>query len=129
MARSSGSTVGPSEDQGAHQGSPRARRPAPSVGAASRRGALKLIGPLTDPTAHGASASDAFHVVIPSMPGYGFSGKPTGTGWDPVHIGKAYVALMKRLGYTRFVAQGGDWGAAAPSVKGPCKPLETTTAD
>jgi hypothetical protein len=72
---------------------------------------LKLIGPLTDPTAHGASASDAFHVVIPSMPGYGFSGKPTGTGWDPVHTGKAYVELMKRLGYTRFVAQGGDWGA------------------
>ena len=60
---------------------------------------LKLIGPLTDPTAHGASASDAFHVVIPSMPGYGFSGKPTTTGWDPVHIGKAYVELMKRLGY------------------------------
>jgi pimeloyl-ACP methyl ester carboxylesterase len=72
---------------------------------------LKLIEPLTDPTAHGASASDAFHVVIPCMPGYGFSGKPTGTGWDPVHIGKAYVELMKRLGYTRFVAQGGDWGA------------------
>ena len=60
---------------------------------------LKLIGRLTDPTAHGASASDAFHVVIPSMPGYGFSGKPTTTGWDPVHIGKAYVELMKRLGY------------------------------
>ena len=72
---------------------------------------LKIIGPLTDPTAHGASASDAFHVVIPSMPGYGFSGKPTGTGWDPVHVGKAFVELMKRLGYTRFVAQGGDWGA------------------
>ena len=72
---------------------------------------LKLIGPLTDPTAHGASASDAFHVVIPSMPGYGFSGKPADTGWDPVRIGKAYVELMGRLGYTRFVAQGGDWGA------------------
>jgi pimeloyl-ACP methyl ester carboxylesterase len=72
---------------------------------------LKLIGPLTDPTAHGASASDAFHVVIPSMPGYGFSDKPTSTGWDPVRIGKAYVELMKRLGYERFVAQGGDWGA------------------
>ncbi len=72
---------------------------------------LKLIGRLTDPTAHGASASDAFHVVIPSMPGYGFSGKPTSTGWDPVHIGKAYVQLMRRLGYTRFAAQGGDWGA------------------
>ncbi|MBQ0891760.1 epoxide hydrolase N-terminal domain-containing protein [Micromonospora sp. U56] len=72
---------------------------------------LKIIGPLTDPTAHGASASDAFHLVIPSMPGYGFSGQPNTTGWDPVHIGKAYVELMKRLGYTRFVAQGGDWGA------------------
>jgi pimeloyl-ACP methyl ester carboxylesterase len=72
---------------------------------------LKLIGPLTDPTAHGGSASDAFHVVIPSMPGYGFSGKPAGTGWGPEHTGKAYVELMKRLGYTRFVAQGGDWGA------------------
>jgi pimeloyl-ACP methyl ester carboxylesterase len=72
---------------------------------------LKIIGPLTDPTAHGGSASDAFHLVIPSMPGYGFSGKPTTTGWDPVHIGKAYVELMKRLGYERFAAQGGDWGA------------------
>jgi pimeloyl-ACP methyl ester carboxylesterase len=72
---------------------------------------LKLIGRLTDPTAHGASASDAFHVVIPSMPGYGFSGKPTSAGWDPVRIGKAYVELMKRLGYERFAAQGGDWGA------------------
>ena len=72
---------------------------------------LKLIGRLTDPTAHGASGSDAFHVVIPSMPGYGFSGKPTSAGWDPVRIGKAYVELMKRLGYARFVAQGGDWGA------------------
>jgi pimeloyl-ACP methyl ester carboxylesterase len=72
---------------------------------------LKLVGPLTDPTAHGGSASDAFHVVIPSMPGYGFSGKPTTTGWDLVRIGEAYVELMRRLGYTRFVAQGGDWGA------------------
>jgi pimeloyl-ACP methyl ester carboxylesterase len=72
---------------------------------------LKIIGPLTDPTAHGASATDAFHVVIPSMPGYGFSGKPTSTGWGPVHIAKAYVELMRRLGYSRFVAQGGDWGA------------------
>ena len=72
---------------------------------------LKIIGPLTDPTAHGASASDAFDVVIPSMPGYGFSGKPTRAGWDAVRIGKAYVELMKRLGYERFVAQGGDWGA------------------
>jgi pimeloyl-ACP methyl ester carboxylesterase len=77
---------------------------------------LKLIGPLTDPTAHGASASDAFDVVIPSMPGYGFSGKPTATGWDPVRIGKAYVELMRRLGYTRFVAEGGDWGAIVVDV-------------
>jgi pimeloyl-ACP methyl ester carboxylesterase len=77
---------------------------------------LKLIGPLTDPTAHGGSASDAFHVVIPSMPGYGFSGKPTATGWDPVHIGKAYVQLMKRLGYERFVAEGGDWGGIVVDV-------------
>jgi pimeloyl-ACP methyl ester carboxylesterase len=72
---------------------------------------LKIIGTLTDPTAYGASASDAFHVVIPSMPGYGFSDKPASTGWDPVRIGKAYVELMRRLGYERFGAQGGDWGA------------------
>jgi pimeloyl-ACP methyl ester carboxylesterase len=77
---------------------------------------LKLIGRLTDPTEHGASASDAFHVVIPSMPGYGFSGKPTGAGWGPVETGKAYVELMKRLGYERFVAQGGDWGAIVVDV-------------
>ncbi len=73
---------------------------------------LKVIGPLTDPTAHGASASDAFDVVIPSLPGYGFSGKPTATGWDPARIARAWVVLMKRLEYTRFVAQGGDWGDA-----------------
>ena len=72
---------------------------------------VKLIGPLTDPTAHGASAADAFHLVIPSMPGYGFSGKPTDPGWAPVRIGRAYAELMRRLGYTAFVAQGGDWGA------------------
>ena len=72
---------------------------------------LKIIDPLTDPTAHGGSASDAFHLVIPSMPGYGFSGKPTETGWAPAHIAKAWTVLMKRLGYTQFVAQGGDWGA------------------
>jgi pimeloyl-ACP methyl ester carboxylesterase len=72
---------------------------------------LKIIGRLTDPTAHGASAADAFHVVIPSMPGYGFSGKPTSTGWGPERMGRAWDALMKRLGYTRYVAQGGDWGA------------------
>ena len=73
---------------------------------------LKIIDPLTNPTAHGASASDAFHLVIPSMPGYGFSGKPATTGWDPVRIARAWVVLMKRLGYTRYVAQGGDWGDA-----------------
>ena len=72
---------------------------------------LKIIGPLTDPTAHGASASDAFHVVVPSMPGYGFSGKPASTGWGPERMGRAWAELMNRLGYTRYVAQGGDWGA------------------
>jgi pimeloyl-ACP methyl ester carboxylesterase len=72
---------------------------------------LKIIDPLTDPTAHGASASDAFHVVVPSMPGYGFSGKPASTGWGPERMGRAWAELMKRLGYTRYVAQGGDWGA------------------
>src|SRR5262249_18636402 len=73
---------------------------------------LKIIDPLVDPTAHGGPAADAFDVVIPSLPGHGFSGKPTGTGWDPQHIARAWVVLMKRLGYTRFVAQGGDWGNA-----------------
>ena len=72
---------------------------------------LKIIGPLTDPTAHGASASDAFHLVIPSMPGYGFSGKPASTGWGPERMGRAWAELMGRLGYPRYVAQGGDWGA------------------
>ena len=72
---------------------------------------LKILGPLTDPTAHGGSAEDAFDVVIPSMPGYGFSGKPTSTGWGPERIARAWAELMKRLGYTRYVAQGGDWGA------------------
>jgi pimeloyl-ACP methyl ester carboxylesterase len=71
---------------------------------------LKIIEPLTDPTAHGGNASDAFDVVIPNMPGYGFSGKPTTTDWGPVRIARAWITLMKRLGYTRFVAQGGDWG-------------------
>ena len=79
---------------------------------------LKIVDPLTNPTAHGGSASDAFHVVIPSMPGYGFSGKPTTTGWDPAHIARAWVVLMKRLGYTRFVAQGGDWGAIITELMG-----------
>jgi pimeloyl-ACP methyl ester carboxylesterase len=76
---------------------------------------LKLIGPLTDPTAHGGNAEDAFDVVIPSIPGYGFSGKPTGTGWDPARIARAWTVLMKRLGYTRYVAQGGDWGTPISS--------------
>jgi len=73
---------------------------------------LKIIGPLTDPAAHGASAADAFDVVIPSLPGHGFSGKPTERGWDPIRIARAWVVLMERLGYTRYVAQGGDWGNA-----------------
>ena len=79
---------------------------------------LKIIGPLTDPTAHGASASDAFDVVIPSLPGYGFSGKPTSTGWGPPRTARAWVKLMERLGYARFVAQGGDWGAAVTQAMG-----------
>jgi len=73
---------------------------------------LKIIDPLTNPTAHGGDASDSFDVVIPSLPGYGFSGKPTELGWDPARIAKAWTVLMKRLGYNRFVAQGGDWGDA-----------------
>ena len=77
---------------------------------------LKIIGPLTDPTAHGGRAEDAFDAVIPSLPGYGFSGKPTGTGWDPDRIARAWAELMKRLGYTRYVAQGGDWGAPISSA-------------
>ena len=79
---------------------------------------LKIIDPLTNPTAYGRSASDAFDVVIPSMPGYGFSGKPTGTGWDAQHIARAWIVLMKRLGYTKFVAQGGDWGAIVTELMG-----------
>ena len=79
---------------------------------------MKIIDPLTNPTAHGGSASDAFDVVIPSMPGYGYSGKPTTTGWDPTHIARAWVVLMKRLGYTQFVAQGGDWGAVITEQMG-----------
>jgi pimeloyl-ACP methyl ester carboxylesterase len=79
---------------------------------------LKIVDPLTNPTAHGASASDAFHVVIPSMPGYGHSGKPTTTGWSPARIARAWVVLMKRLGYSKFVAQGGDWGAVVTEQMG-----------
>lgn len=85
---------------------------------------LKIIDPLTDPTAHGGSASDAFHLVIPSMPGYGYSGKPTTTGWDPARIARAWVELMKRLGYTEFVAQGGDWGAIICDVMAIQEPPE-----
>ncbi len=79
---------------------------------------LKIIEPLTNPTAHGGIADDAFHVVIPSMPGYGFSGRPTTTGWGPDRIARAWVTLMKRLGYTQFVAQGGDWGALIVDLMG-----------
>jgi pimeloyl-ACP methyl ester carboxylesterase len=77
---------------------------------------MKIIDPLVNPTAHGGRASDAFHVVVPNMPGYGYSGKPTTTGWDPARIARAWSVLMKRLGYTRYVAQGGDWGAVVVDV-------------
>src|SRR5919106_1296838 len=79
---------------------------------------LKIIDPLTNPTAHGASAVDAFHLVIPSMPGYGFSGKPTEIGWGPDHIARAWAELMERLGYDRYVAQGGDWGGQIVDLMG-----------
>src|SRR6202011_3654957 len=85
---------------------------------------LKIIGPLTDPPAHGGSASDAFHLVIPSMPGYGFSGKPTTTGWGPERIAQAWTTLMRRLGYKHFVAQGGDWGAVITDMMGVQAPPE-----
>jgi pimeloyl-ACP methyl ester carboxylesterase len=85
---------------------------------------IKIIGPLTNPTAHGGNASDAFHLVIPSIPGYGYSGKPATTGWDPAHIARAWVVLMKRLGYTKFVAQGGDWGALVTEQMGLLAPPE-----
>jgi pimeloyl-ACP methyl ester carboxylesterase len=77
---------------------------------------LKIIGPLTDPTAHGGAVQDAFDVVIPSLPGYGFSSRPTGAGWDPDNVARAWAELMKRLGYVRYVAQGGDWGSAISSA-------------
>ena len=77
---------------------------------------LKTVGPLTDPTAHGGRAEDAFDLIMPSMPGYGFSGKPTDTGWNPDRIARAWAELMKRLGYTRYVAQGGDWGSPVSSA-------------
>jgi pimeloyl-ACP methyl ester carboxylesterase len=85
---------------------------------------LKIIDPLTNSTAYGASASDAFHLVIPSMPGYGFSGKPTTTGWDPARIAGAWVALMERLGYRRFVAQGGVWGGLITEIMAAQAPPE-----
>src|SRR6202163_485933 len=85
---------------------------------------IKIIDPLTHPTAHGGNASDAFHLVIPSIPGYGYSGKPTTTGWDGPHIARAWVVLMKRLGYTQFVAQGGDWGAVITELMGLQAPPE-----
>jgi pimeloyl-ACP methyl ester carboxylesterase len=83
---------------------------------------LKIIDPLTKPTEHGASAADAFHLVIPSIPGHGFSGKPTETGWDPIRIAKAWAVLMERLGYDRYVAQGGDWGNAVTEQLALLKP-------
>ncbi|MFL5827171.1 MAG: epoxide hydrolase family protein, partial [Thermoleophilaceae bacterium] len=79
---------------------------------------LKIIDPLTNPTAHGGSAADAFHLVIPEMPGYGFSGKPAATGWGPEHIARAWAELMKRLGYDHYVAQGGDWGGQIVDLMG-----------
>jgi pimeloyl-ACP methyl ester carboxylesterase len=85
---------------------------------------LNVAGPLSDPTAHGGEAEDAFDVVVPSIPGYGFSEKPSATGWDPVHIAEAWIDLMRRLGYTRFVAQGGDWGAQITDVMGAKAPPE-----
>jgi pimeloyl-ACP methyl ester carboxylesterase len=85
---------------------------------------LKIIGPLTDPTAHGGTEADAFHVVIPSIPGYGFSARPTEAGWNPPRIVNAWLTLMKRLGYTRFVAQGGDWGALITEIMGAIAPPE-----
>ena len=85
---------------------------------------MKIIGPLTDPVAYGGKAEDAFDVVIPSLPGHGFSGKPTTTGWDPVHVAKAWIELMKRLGYKKYVAQGGDWGNAISEIMALIAPPE-----
>lgn len=85
---------------------------------------LKIVDPLTNPAAHGGTQLDAFHLVIPSLPGYGFSGKPTAPGWDPTRIANAWTVLMKRLGYTRFVAQGGDWGALVTEQMGVLAPPE-----
>ena len=85
---------------------------------------LNVVGPLTDPTAHGGEAADAFDLVIPSLPGYGYSAKPTATGWDPIRIARAWAVLMQRLGYTRYVAQGGDWGAQITDTIGAKAPAE-----
>jgi pimeloyl-ACP methyl ester carboxylesterase len=85
---------------------------------------LKIIGPLTDPTSYGGTAADAFHVVIPSMPGYGFSGKPNAPGWGPERIARAWIELMRRLGYRKYVAQGGDWGAIVVDQMGVQAPRE-----
>jgi pimeloyl-ACP methyl ester carboxylesterase len=85
---------------------------------------MKIIGPLTDPVAYGGKAEDAFDVVIPSLPGHGFSGKPTDTGWNPVHVAKAWIELMKRLGYKKYVAQGGDWGNAVSEIMALMAPPE-----
>jgi pimeloyl-ACP methyl ester carboxylesterase len=85
---------------------------------------LKIVGPLTDPTSYGGTEADAFDVVIPSMPGYGFSARPTSPGWDPPRIAQAWITLMKRLGYTRFLAQGGDWGALITEILGAIAPPE-----
>src|ERR1044071_222899 len=85
---------------------------------------IKIVGPLTDPAAYGGKAEDSFDVVIPSMPGYGFSGKPVEPGWDPEHIARAWAVLMKRLGYKRYVAQGGDWGALITDLMGVQAPPE-----
>jgi pimeloyl-ACP methyl ester carboxylesterase len=85
---------------------------------------LKIIGPLTDPVAYGGKAEDAFDVVIPSLPGHGFSGKPTTIGWEPVHIARAWIQLMKRLGYKKYVAQGGDWGNAVSEIMALMAPPE-----
>src|SRR3954463_8744165 len=79
---------------------------------------LDTVGPLTDPTAHGGSAEDAFHLVLPSIPGYGFSGEPAEVGWDAARVGQAWAELMRRIGYTRYVAQGGDVGAAVTDAMG-----------
>lgn len=85
---------------------------------------MKVIGPLTDPVAYGGKAEDAFDVVIPSLPGYGFSGKPTTTGWEPVHVAKAWIELMRRIGYKKYVAQGGDWGNAVSEIMALMAPPE-----